>query len=66
MSECCHVRVSGTVFLLNFNPLFFQRSALRGWFLMGLRHFFVLRCAVFEQKLTRTQALPLADADSAV
>ena len=26
-------------------PLFFQRSALRGWFLMGLLHLLLLRCA---------------------
>jgi hypothetical protein len=32
---------------IEFQPLFFQRSASQGWFLMGLLHLLVLRCAFF-------------------
>jgi hypothetical protein len=35
---------------VEFQPLFFQRSASRGWSLIGLRHFSTLRCACFLHK----------------
>ncbi len=42
--SCPSVRNS---FFAESQPLFFQRSASWGWFLMGSRYFFVLRCARF-------------------
>jgi hypothetical protein len=40
--SCPSVRIT---FGTEFQPLFFQRSACRGWSLMGLLHLLVLRCA---------------------
>jgi hypothetical protein len=37
-------------FGVEFQPLFFQRPASRGWSLIGLRHFSTLRCACFLHK----------------
>lgn len=45
--SCPSVRNS---FFAESQPLFFQRSASWGWFMMGSRYFFVLRCARFSTK----------------
>ena len=45
--SCPSVRNS---FFAESQPLFFQRSASWGWFLMGSRYFFVLRCTRFSTK----------------
>jgi hypothetical protein len=45
--SCPSVR---NTFCIEFQPLFFQRSASRGWSLIGLRHFSTLRCACFLHK----------------
>jgi hypothetical protein len=42
--SCPSVRNS---FFAEFQPLFFQRPASLGWFLMGLLHLWALRCACF-------------------
>ena len=42
--SCPSVRNS---FFAEFQRLFFQRPASLGWFLMGLLHLWVLRCACF-------------------
>jgi hypothetical protein len=45
-------------FFAEFQPLFFQRSASRSWFLMGLLHLLVLRCACFLSKFRHSRRLP--------
>ena len=59
MTGDCHVRFCEGVrgrfpcatrrntLCVEFQPLFFQRPASLGWFLMGLLHLWVLRCVCF-------------------
>lgn len=65
-SDRCHARVSGTLFLLNSNPCF-SKIGLSGLVFDGVVALVgAAQCLIFVQNLTRTQALSLADADSAV
>jgi hypothetical protein len=58
--------VSATVFLLNFNPNF-SKISLSGLVFDGVVALVgAAQCQLFVQNPTRTQALTLADADSAV
>ena len=61
-----HVRVSATVLLLNFNPVF-SKISLSGLVFEGVVALVgAALCQLFVQKPTRSQALTIADADSVV
>ncbi len=60
-----HVRVSATVLLLNFNPVF-SKISLSGLFFDGVAALVGAALYLFESNPTLAQALPMAEADSAV
>jgi hypothetical protein len=64
--RCCHVQVSGTVFLVKHNPVF-SKTRLVGLVFDGVVALVgAAQCLLFMQFQAHAQALPLADADSAV